>query len=214
MTHEIIEVKARCADLARARRTLAERTLKLSQVEHQMDTYFRCGVGRLKLRENGTRTILAYYLRPDVQGPKRSCVTLYCPSDDAVLKSILTNALGVLVVVEKSRETYVDGNVEIHLDQVLDLGSFVEIEVKNEGGVAGEVILREQCRFYMNLLGIRDVDTIEASYCDLIAEADPSRASFGCAEDFGEEFADQRRPFAGTRGLSEPFLVDRSRRIR
>jgi adenylate cyclase class IV len=49
-------------------------------------------------------------------------------SDPAELKGALSDALGALVVVEKWRRLLLWQNTRIHLDQVSDLGSFIEIE--------------------------------------------------------------------------------------
>ena len=49
--------------------------------------------------------------------------------DSADMKGLLATALGVHAVVKKVRLLYMVGRTRIHLDEVEDLGSFLEIEV-------------------------------------------------------------------------------------
>ena len=95
---------------------------------HQTDTYFRVSHGRLKLREEGAIAQLISYERANETAARESRYRLVPVGDPAGLKDALSDALGVLVVVEKSRRLLIWQNTRIHLDQVRDLGSFIEIE--------------------------------------------------------------------------------------
>ena len=95
---------------------------------HQTDTYFRVPHGRLKLREEDTTSHLISYERPDKPVARESHYRLVPVSDPAGLKDALDDALGVLVVVEKSRRLLLCHGVRVHLDEVRGLGSFIEIE--------------------------------------------------------------------------------------
>ena len=59
-------------------------------------------------------------------------------------------------------------NVKFHLDEVKDLGSFVEIEAIDETGEIGEPRLLEQCRHYVKLFGLEEQDMVSVSYSDLM----------------------------------------------
>ncbi len=87
------------------------------------------------------------------------------------LKKILTAAPGVLTAVDKRREIYFIKNVKFHIDHVKGLGNFVEIEVFNRKRSVGVAELREQCKFYQKLLGIRAKDLVRDSYSDQILKA-------------------------------------------
>ncbi len=170
MSHLNIEIKARSAEQDKIRALLRERAARFVGEDHQIDTYFRAPRGRLKLREGAIERNLIYYERPDQQGPKASNVTLYKPGPDAALKEILTQVLGVLVVVDKRREIYFIDNVKFHLDRVDHLGTFVEIEAIDADGTIGEARLHEQCAHYLDLFEIAEEDLVHVSYSDLLLQ--------------------------------------------
>lgn len=168
MSHLNVEVKARCARPDEVRRLLSERGADFKGTDRQVDTYFHCPTGRLKLREGNIENALIHYDREDRAGPKQAVVSLYQIRPDAALKEALSRALGVLVVVKKTREIYFIGNVKFHIDDVERLGSFVEIEAIDERGDIGRRPLQAQCQEYMELLGIEPQDLIEGSYSDML----------------------------------------------
>ncbi|HSH55189.1 MAG TPA: class IV adenylate cyclase, partial [Candidatus Limnocylindrales bacterium] len=137
-------------------------------VDHQIDTYFNVPIGRLKLREGEIENFLIHYERSDQEGPKQSNVTLYTSQPGSTLKEALTKALGVLIVVDKKREIYFLENVKFHVDVVDGLGTFMEIEAIGQGGSIGIDKLEEQCKKYLNEMGVVDQDLISTSYSDLL----------------------------------------------
>lgn len=168
MAHLNIEIKARCSDPDRVRAVLQARGADFRGVDHQVDTYFNCPTGRLKLREGNIEYSLIHYHRPDQAGPKEAVVSLYRPPRDPALKAALVAALGVKVVVTKAREIYFIGNVKFHIDDVEGLGSFVEIEVIDEHGDIGKAKLRAQCDEYIAALDIKPEDLLTHSYSDML----------------------------------------------
>ena len=82
----------------------------------------------------------------------------------------MTNALGVLTVVDKTREIYFIDNVKFHLDSVKDLGTFVEIEAINKEGTIEKDKLFEQCKFYLDLFKIAEDELIKVSYSDMLIQ--------------------------------------------
>jgi len=163
-----IEIKAKCNNPITIKETLKSHNADFKGVDHQIDTYFKVPNGRMKLREGNIETALIQYNRPNQAGPKKSDYVLYHPHPDSSLKQLLTQANGVLVVVDKIRSIYFIDNVKFHLDEVNDLGSYMEIEVIDSDDSIGEEKLLEQCQFYLNLLGIEESDLIENSYSDLL----------------------------------------------
>jgi homotetrameric cytidine deaminase len=127
-----VELKTRDADPA----ATLERALALGASDEgvltQRDTYFDRARGRLKLREQdgggeaGARLIA--YVRADDDGARTSAYRLAEVGDPVALREALDAALGTIVVVEKRRHLLLYENVRIHLDEVRDLGSFVELE--------------------------------------------------------------------------------------
>ena len=163
-----IEIKAKCKAPDFVKKILEEQGADFKGVDHQIDTYFKVPNGRLKLREGNIENTLIQYHRSDQAGPKKSNYILYHPHPDSSLKELLTQANGVLTVVDKFRSIYFIDNVKFHVDEVKGLGSFMEIEVIDREDSNDEKKLLEQCQYYMNLLGVSDDDLIENSYSDLI----------------------------------------------
>jgi adenylate cyclase, class 2 len=163
-----IELKARLKDLERARQIAAEVATEQLPAEHQIDTYFCCNHGRLKLREINARTAhLISYERPDLQGPKASLYRLVPVSDPTALKAALASALGVWTIVEKRREIWLRHNVRIHVDEVTGLGGFIEFEAVLKDGVdsaAGHAQVEELTHRF----GIHSDDLLSGSYADML----------------------------------------------
>lgn len=168
MAHINIEIKARTLRLEEIRETLKTCGAEFKGTDHQVDTYFKVNQGRLKLREGNIENHLIYYEREDVAAPKKSVVILHKNPPGSNLKEILSNSLGIMVVVDKNREIYFIENVKFHLDDVLGLGSFVEIEAIDLSGNLGEKKLLEQCNFYIDLFGLTKEEMITSSYSDLL----------------------------------------------
>ena len=166
--HINFEFKARHQHLAEAEQKLLQQQPLFVGEDHQIDTYFEVPNGRLKLREGTIEQALIFYRRADVAGAKQSDVTLYQHPADGALKQVLTQALGVKTVVDKRRKIYFIGNVKFHFDTVKDLGTFVEVEAIDKEGSMDIEELKEQCRFYQELLGITEQDFIAESYSDLL----------------------------------------------
>jgi adenylate cyclase class IV len=128
MPRRNIELKASDPDPDRSLRVSLEIGASDEGWLHQTDTYFRVLHGRLKLREEGPVAQLISYERSDETVARESRYRLAPVGDPAGLKDALSDALGVLVVVEKSRRLLLWHGVRIHLDEVRGLGSFIEIE--------------------------------------------------------------------------------------
>ena len=170
MAHLNIEIKAKSVDNDKIRGLLRSNNADFKGIDHQIDTYFKVHLGRLKLREGEIENHLIYYQREDIEGPKRSDVILFKSNPKSSLKDILTKSLGVMVVVDKKREIYFVENVKFHIDDVKDLGIFVEIEAIDTSGEIGKDRLLEQCRYYMDLFEIDQQSLISVSYSDLLLQ--------------------------------------------
>lgn len=165
-----VEIKARCADPAFIRDYLLRNSAEFRGIDEQSDTYFTVTNGRLKLREGAIENNLIYYERNNQAGPKQSSFNLVKIEDAAGLKEVLAKSIGIKVVVIKKREIYFIKNVKFHLDEVPELGSFVEIEASNLYADLDAGQLRAQCDFYMEAFRIRKGDLMEVSYSDMLLE--------------------------------------------
>lgn len=171
LRYVIIEIKARCTEPSAVRARLAERFARFVGTDRQCDTYFVVNAGRLKLREGDIENALIFYDRADRHGPKQSNVTLYRPEQASPLKEMLTCAMGIDVVVRKTREIYFVDNVKFHIDVVDGLGTFVEIEAIDDDGTIGPDELRRQCDEYVDLFAITPDDLLSTSYSDMLRSA-------------------------------------------
>ena len=164
-----IELKARLADLDAAREIAESLATERLGVQHQIDTYFDCRNGRLKLRQiDNLRSELVWYARADQQGPKPSDYQVVPVSNPETLKIALAAALGVRVVVDKRREIYLVDNVRIHLDEVAGLGTFMEFEAVLGPG-ADDAAGYTQLARLQDEFGITAADLLPGSYSDMLS---------------------------------------------
>lgn len=170
MSHLNLEIKAYVDNLSPFREILISQNAVASGQIIQIDTYFNCSVGRLKLRENPDAALLIHYNRESKEGIKQSLVTMVTISNPAEIKNILKQALGIKIVVSKKREIYWIENVKFHLDTVDKLGMFAEIEAIDYEGTIGKEKLYAQCDYYLKLLKIPEQNLIKDSYSDLLLQ--------------------------------------------
>lgn len=165
-----IEIKARAQKPNHIKSVLKNLGANYQGIDHQIDTYFTVPDGRLKLRQGNIENSLIFYQRPNQAGPKASSFLLYHPTQENSdqLKKLLSTALGQKIVVDKHRAIYFFENVKFHVDQVVGLGDFMEIEVMDKEETGDVEILEKQCKKYMELLGIEAADLVDGSYSDLL----------------------------------------------
>lgn len=124
-----IEFKAelRDLDLARARCQSLEATFV--RIGEQKDTYYRLLDGRLKRRESpGDAVEWIFYHRTDRPAARICHYMLYSDEQARARWGVLP--LREWIVVQKVRELWLLGNVRIHLDQVTELGTYIEFEAQ------------------------------------------------------------------------------------
>ena len=165
-----IEIKARVADFESLKRAADQLSDSGCQVISQEDTFFTCPGGRLKLRElNPQRGQLIYYQRQDIVGPKHSEYKIFETNDPAGLKLILETAFGIRGVVTKTRYLYLVGQTRIHLDDVVGLGKFMELEVVLKPGQT-DAQGQAEAELLMAKLGIKETDLIDSAYMDMFEQ--------------------------------------------
>lgn len=134
----------------------------------QNDTFFNCPNGRLKLRElSPTHGKLIYYVRPNTSGPKTSTYMISETSEPEQLRNTLELALGVTGYIRKKRLLYMCGATRIHIDEVEELGNFVELEVvlqETDSVETGQLIAED----LMMRLDIKKDDLLEGAYVDML----------------------------------------------
>ncbi len=125
-----VEIKAKVSDLTLLRGRVESVAHRGPTLIEQEDTFFECPSGRLKLRRfSDQKGELIFYQRPDADGPRESQYFISTTPDPQTLRTVLTRAYGVRGVVRKRRTLFWIGQTRIHLDEVEDLGAFLELEV-------------------------------------------------------------------------------------
>jgi predicted adenylyl cyclase CyaB len=135
----------------------------------QDDTFFRCDSGRLKLRtfSNGTGELI-YYRRANQDGPKESFYLISPTSAPDSLREALTMAYGQVGRVKKRRTLFLVGRTRIHIDEVEQLGHFLELEVVLNEGEPSNVGVGE-ARALMESFDVKPDQLIQDAYVDLLA---------------------------------------------
>ena len=137
--------------------------------DHQTDHYFNVKQGKLKLRRGNIENTLIQYHRPESKDLKTSTVRLqFLPSDNEALQAILEDSIGLRSKVSKARKIFFIDNVKFHIDQIEQLGDFLEIEAISMDGAFTQDQLSEQCNKYIDLLKLNRNNFIDKSYVDLI----------------------------------------------
>ncbi len=138
-----LELKAYCPDpgLVRERCAALGATLVTDDVA-QKDTYFRAANGRLKLRcTDGERPALVHYVRPgSLEARLSHFMVVPIPAPPEGIERILRDALGVRVVVEKTRTQYRLPSGLVNLDRVQHVGDIVELELAADLATAPALI--------------------------------------------------------------------------
>ena len=181
-----LELKARYADLAHAEQIAQDIGATFGGDLRQLDTYFNVPRGRLKLREflpalrsgggPGAETELIYYARLEDSATRWSDYFTAHVAEASVMRNVLTHVLGIRCQIEKSRRLYLYRGARIHLDRVMQLGTFIEFEVplaplSDLPRDAGEATrAHEVMRELMRVYGLNDEDAIKASYSEMIEE--------------------------------------------
>ena len=165
-----VEIKARITNLVLLRQQVERISDSAAELIMQEDVFFLGSRGRLKLRIfSDDRGELIYYERSDQTGPKRSQYFISRTGEPRQLLIVLESAFGIRGVVRKKRWLYMVDNTRIHLDEVDDLGTFLELEVVLSPGQRteeGQAIAAE----LMANLGIVERDLVSGAYIDLLEE--------------------------------------------
>jgi len=165
-----IEIKAVIRDIDRTISKAIELSDNAEVGIEQHDIFFKAEDGRLKLRifKDGAAELILYK-RPDVLGPKLSTydkVSLNSVIAESIT-NILSQSIGVLGVVRKTRLLYIVGQTRIHIDKVNGLGNFIELEVmleEDQDIETGQKIADD----LMQALSIKKEDLIAKAYIDLL----------------------------------------------
>lgn len=185
-----IEIKARISkntDFKDRIQIAKELTSTEGELIKQHDVFFKTTTNRLKLRylevansmkgwniiliflqyyfQQPKKSVLINYSRPNVEGPKLSEYDLLEVDNPKLLEKMLSDTVGKLGEVNKTRHLFLYEHTRIHLDEVESLGTFIEFEVVlepkqtiEEGTVIAEKLMR--------IFKISQEDLLEGAYMD------------------------------------------------
>jgi adenylate cyclase class 2 len=124
-----IELKARDPNPARSIEACRAIGAENMGTIWQRDSYFDVPFGGLKLREeNPGHPHLIQFERANEPQQRESRYRIVEVEDLPTLLAALTSAIGLAVVVTKHRDLFLWQDVRIHLDEVEQLGTFIELE--------------------------------------------------------------------------------------
>jgi adenylate cyclase class 2 len=167
-----IEVKVRVSDLARARAAALAAGARSRGIERQTDRYYELDGGRrvkLRVRDGGAAELIRYD-RPETGGVRGSDYEV-TPVRDAGEGLCLVPKRSPVSIVRKRRELLLIENVRIHLDEVDELGTFLELEAVVDAA-HDDVACRRQVADLLDVLGLTTAEPILASYGELVRGAD------------------------------------------
>lgn len=162
-----IEIKTAVPDLERVESRLTAMNAEYQWTHRQRDTFFNVPTGYLKLRvvEGEPGELISYVREPGIH-PRPSDYEVVRIDRAGALESALSRSLGVRGVVEKTRRLFIWRHTRIHLDEVKDLGRFLELEA-----VAGEIDLEEARReadLVIEALGLSPTNFLDRPYLELL----------------------------------------------
>jgi len=160
-----LEIKCRLDNFRFVKKRISEIKEIVFLREKQFDVYYKVKKGRLKLRIiNDERGNLIFYERKEKTSKRISNYLISETKSFKELDEILRSQFGVLAIVHKERDIYLDNNIRIHLDSVKGLGKFLEIEIIYENPIKA----KKQMEQLIAALGLNEKDFIKASYSDLL----------------------------------------------
>jgi adenylate cyclase, class 2 len=175
-----MEIELRC----KAPPQIHERIAKLNAVKQKEETeddeYFKFGldvdrklVVRIRRKNNG-ETLLTF--KGSSKAPQDIAWQEWetsAPDPDSLKKLFLSNGLVPVVHIVKKRVTYKLSDFEINVDEIKDLGTFVEVELQSEDVVTAQKRIRE----LLSKVGITEADIITKGYVPLMIEKNASKPS-------------------------------------
>ncbi|MBC5991399.1 class IV adenylate cyclase [Pontibacter cellulosilyticus] len=163
-----ITIKARCDNPAEVESILLGLNATYQGQDVQTDTYYESEYGKLKHRQGNIENVLIHYNRTRLEEAHQTEVLLYLKNPSAATVAAVCQGKRILGQVKKRRKIFFIDNVKFHLDQIQDLGTFVEIEAIDLEGSVGTEVLQQQCDYYKEMLQIQDEDIITSAYTDLL----------------------------------------------
>ncbi len=165
---ENLELKARVNNLSQCESVAHSIGATFLESLHQLDLYFEASSGRLKLRIiNSGKGELICYDRNESTTYRLSRYHKFDTDNSQDLLKVLSESLHVKVTVEKKRIVYLLNGIRIHLDDVKNLGSFIEFEIPFLSGKDESRVLMDRLVTHFS---IDPADILLHSYSDMLLQ--------------------------------------------
>ncbi|MEM7167280.1 MAG: class IV adenylate cyclase [Planctomycetota bacterium] len=168
-TVQNIEIKCPLPDRDRIAQRLAEIDAEEHWVRTQRDTFFDVPSGWLKIREENGRTEVISYQRSTVaDAPRPSDYDVVEVESGPLWQRVLGRVLALGGVIEKERALWIYRHTRIHLDRVVGLGDFLELETVVDG-ITSQAAAAES-NHLIEELGLDRASFIGVPYRDLLRQ--------------------------------------------
>ncbi len=172
-----LEIKVKTESHTKFIEKLNAKGITREKVLKQKDIYYEFPNGNLKLRiENGSYCLIKY--SRDEINPERwsNYELLYLSGENP--EKYLAGLFNEIAVVEKTRNLYIYKNTRIHLDEVKDLGKFLELETVVENITDEEA--KKEFEEVVNFLGLDMNNQLKKSYKDILLEQKKAVSRVSC----------------------------------
>lgn len=163
-----IELKILLKNSKEVERLLKQTGAKFQGELHQVDTYFNYPRGRLKIREiNNKKFELIFYSRPNKKSSKISNYKIIklTKKNAFQLKNLLSSYFGLKTIVKKFRLFWIYKHTRIHLDNIKNLGKFLELETVKTN--LNSTKANAEQKKIIDVLRLNKYPKIDRSYSDL-----------------------------------------------
>jgi len=161
-----LELKIKLDSPEKVESILKKNDVQLSEILHQKDIYYSVEKGLLKLRVEENGNSLIKYLR-DESGSDRwsNYEIIQLTNGDA--EKFLSDIFTVEITVKKTRKLYWLLNTRIHIDEVENLGNFLELETIVD---KDQEDAKDRFEKVVELLNLDLDNQIKCSYRDILLE--------------------------------------------
>ncbi len=163
-----LEIKIKVKDHGELIERLNKKNATHKGILKQKDIYYEFPKGILKLRiENGTYCLIKY--NRDEINPERwsNYELLYLSGQNPV--EYLSDLFQEIITVEKNRNLFIYKHTRVHLDDVKNLGLFLELETVADGIQDKEA--KKEFAEVIEFLNLDETKQIKSSYRDILLKS-------------------------------------------
>lgn len=167
-SYKTVTLKARVDNVEQMESAIFHLTESIGHMRISQDIYFDVPFGQMKLRikqPGQDRGELISYKQTNNVGPNFSESRVTEVHGVQRLRNTLALSLTELGTISKKRRIYVKENIHLNLDEVENLGCFLDIDIHSNGRNTEDVL--KQAEAVQEALGIKNSQLIPFSYFEL-----------------------------------------------